>query len=140
MKVFKYVAVTVAVAAVVGFGSPGFGATKQGDTEMEQVLLTSGFKVQPAHTPAQRSQLRSLPPNQFTMVKQNGSEYYLYPDSTDNRLYAGDHYAYRSFQNYFKNRALREKGVFVLEVKPADRSNNRTIQVWHDWSPFDQWR
>jgi len=140
MKVFKYVAATVAVAAVVGFGSPGFGATKPGNTEMGQVLLSSGFKVQPAHTPAQRSQLRSLPPNQFTMVKQNGSEYYLYPDSTDNRSYAGDHYAYRSFQNYFKNRALREKGVFVWEVKPADRSNNRTIQVWHDWSPFDQWR
>ena len=139
MKVFKYVAVTVAVA-VVGFGSPGFGAIDRGSIETEQVLLTSGFKVQPAHTPAQRSQLRSLPPNQFTMMKQNGSEYYLYPDNKNYRLYAGDHYAYRSFQNYFKNKGLREKGVFVWEVKPADRSNNRTIQVWHDWSPFDQWR
>ena len=140
MKPFKYLAVTVAVAAVVGFALPGFGTVKQGNTEVEQVLLTSGFRVQPAHTPARRSQLRALPPNQFTMVKQNGREYYLYPDDRDNRLWTGDHYAYRSFQNYFKNKALREKGVFVLEVKPADRSNNTTIQVWHDWSPFDQWR
>ena len=140
MKVLKYVALTVAVAAVVGFGSSSFGATDQRSIEIEQVLLTSGFKVKPAHTPAQRSQLRALPPNQFTTVNQNGIEYYLYPDSTNNRLYAGDHYAYRSFQNYFKNKGLREKGVFVWEVKPADRSNNRTIQVWHNWSPFDQWR
>jgi hypothetical protein len=140
MKVFNYVALTVVVAAVVGFGSSGFGATGQGSIETEQVLLTSGFKVQPARTPAQRSQLRALPPNQFTMVKQNGKEYYLYPDKSNNRLYAGDHYAYQSFQNYFKNKGLREKGVLVWEVKPVDRSNNTTIQVWHDWSPFDQWR
>ena len=140
MELFKYVAMTGTLAVVIGFGSPGFAATEQGSIETEQVLLTSGFKVQPAHTPAQRNQLRALPPNQFTMVNQNGMEYYLYPDNTNNRLYAGDHYAYRSFQNYFKNKALRQKGVFVWEVKPYDRSNNRTIQVWHDWSPFDQWR
>ena len=140
MELFKYVAMTGTLAVVIGFGSPGFAAMEQGSIETEQVLLTSGFKVQPAHTPAQRNQLRALPPNQFTMVNQNGMEYYLYPDNTNNRLYAGDHYAYRSFQNYFKNKALRQKGVFVWEVKPYDRSNNRTIQVWHDWSPFDQWR
>lgn len=140
MKVLKYVALTVAVAAVVGFGSSSFGATDQRSIEIEQVLLTSGFKVQPAHTPAQLSQLRSLPADQFTMMKQNGKEYYLYPDNKNNRLYAGDHYAYRSFQNYYKNKGLREKGVFVWEVNPAQRSKNTTIQVWHDWSPFDQWR
>ena len=141
MQRFKYLAVTAIVAATVGFGSPGFGATKvAADTEIEQVLVTSGFRVQPANTPAQRRQLHALPPNQFTLVKQNGGDYYLYPDRKDNRLYAGDTYAYRSFQNYFKNRELREKGVFVWEVNPADRSSNKTIQIWHDWSPFDQWR
>ena len=141
MQQFKYLAVTAIVAAFVGFGSPGFGATKPaGDNEIEQVLLTSGFKIQPANTPAQRKQVRALPPNQFTLVKQNGNDYYLYPDRKDNRLYAGDSYAYRSFQNYFKNRELREKGVFVWEVNPADRSTNKTIQIWHDWSPFDEWR
>jgi hypothetical protein len=110
------------------------------DTQIEQVLLTSGFKARPATSRAQHTQLRALPSNQFTMVKQNGNTYYLYPDTKDGRLYAGDQYAYRSFQNFFKNKRLREQGVFVWEVNPADRSSNRTIQIWHDWTPFDQWR
>lgn len=143
MKVqpFKYLAVVLAIAALTGFGSQAVARSDApADTQVEQVLVTSGFKVQPADTSARRKQLRALPDSQFTLVKQNGSSYYLYPDKKDNRLYAGDEYAYRSYQNYFKNRNLRERGVFVWEVKPADRSNNKTIQVWHDWSPFDQWR
>lgn len=115
-------------------------AAAPADTQIEQVLVTSGFRAQPANTRARRAQLRALPENQFTAVKQNGNTYYLYADRKDNRLYAGDYYAYRSFQNFFKNRHLREQGVFVWETNPADRSTNRTIQVWHDWTPFDQWR
>ena len=110
------------------------------DTEIERTLLTSGFKVKPAAAEAQRQQVRSLPDNQFTTVKQNGNVYYLYPDKKDNRLYVGDHYAYRAFQGYYKNKKLREQGVFVWEVNPADRSNNKTIQVWHDWTPFQEWQ
>ena len=135
----RYLALVLAIAALSEFGSQAM-AKSNAPTDVEPVLLTSGFKAQPANTPAQRRQLRALPENQFTMVKQRGNSYYLYPDKKGNRLYAGDEYAYRSFQNYFKNWNLRERGVFVWEVNPADRSNNKTIQIWHDWSPFDQWR
>ncbi len=115
-------------------------ANTPADTRVKQALETSGFKVEPAATRAQREQLRALPEHQITMVKQNGTAYYLYPDKRDGRLYAGDYYAYRSFQNFFKNKDLRERGVFVWDVNPADRSTNKTIQIWHDWTPFDQWR
>lgn len=110
------------------------------DTQTEQALVTSGFKVQRADTPAKRAQLRSMPDNQFTTVKQNGNTYYLFADKKDARLYAGDQYAYRAYQGFIKNKNLRERGIFVWEVNPSDRSSNRTIQVWHDWTPFDQWR
>jgi hypothetical protein len=110
------------------------------DTQNGKVLLSYGFKAKPATTAAQRAQLRSMPDNQFTVVKQDGRTYYLYPDKKDGRLYAGDDYAYRAYQGYLKNKNLREKGVFVWEVNPSDKSSNKTIQVWHDWSPFDQWR
>ena len=110
------------------------------DTQNGKVLLSYGFKAKPATTAAQRARLRSLPDDQFTVVKQDGRTYYLYPDKKDGRLYAGDDYAYRAYQGYLKNKNLREKGVFVWEVNPSDKSNNKTIQVWHDWTPFDQWR
>lgn len=110
------------------------------DTQNGQVLLSYGFKAKPATTAAQRARLRSMPDDKFTVVKQDGRTFYLYPDKKDGRLYAGDDYAYRAYQGYLKNKNLREKGVFVWEVNPSDKSNNKTIQVWHDWTPFDQWR
>ena len=133
---------TVAIAAVIGveFCAVEAKGAAPADTQIEQVLVTSGFRARPATTRGQQAQLRALPDNQFTTVQQNGNTYYLYPDKKDRQLYAGDHYAYRSFQNFFKNKHLRERGVFVWETNPADRSSNRTIQIWHDWTPFDQWR
>jgi len=134
----KYLTLTLAVVILTGLGA---AASNTGaDTELKQVLLTSGFKARPADSSAQRAQLRALPDDQFTMVKQDGQTYYLFPDKKEGRLYAGDYYAYRAFQGYFKNKDLRAKGVFVWPVQPADKSNNRTIQVWHDWTPFSQWR
>ncbi|MEY2537350.1 MAG: hypothetical protein QOG67_1090 [Verrucomicrobiota bacterium] len=141
MKQLKYLKLTLAAAALTLLAA---GCATQGnnvaDTEVERALLTSGFKMRPANSPAQREQLRNLPDNQFTTVKQDGKSFYLYADKRENRLYVGDHYAYRAFQGYMKNKHLREQGVFVWEVNPADRSNNRTIQVWHDWTPFQEWQ
>jgi hypothetical protein len=139
---FKYVCLAFTLVALIEFG---VGAATESnaavaDTQVEQVLLTSGFKVKAAKTPAQRAQLRAMPDDQFTMVKQDGNTYYLYPDKKDNRLYAGDQYAYRAYQGYLKNKNLRAQGVFVWEVNPADRSSNKTIQIWHDWTPFHQWQ
>ena len=139
MQRLKYLTLTLAAVTLTGIGC-ATASNSASDTEVEQVLLTSGFKVQPARTSSQRAQLRAMPDNQFATVKQNGQTYYLYPDKKDGRLYAGDYYAYRAYQGYFKNKDLRAKGVFVWPVQPGDKSNNKTIQVWHDWSPFSQWQ
>jgi hypothetical protein len=132
----------LATAALIGFGLGG--ATRSNaavaDTEQEQVLLSSGFRAKPAHTAAQREQIRALPDNQFTMVKQNGNTYYLYPDKKENRLYSGDQYAYRAYERYFKDKHLREQGVFVFPLKPENKSDPRNIQVWRGWDPFPAWK
>jgi hypothetical protein len=143
MQRFKCLTPTVAVVALTVFAlgcGNALAATEAENVHVDQVLLQSGFKSRPASSPAKRRQLRALPDNQFTTVKQNGNTYYLYPDKEHNRLYVGDHYAYRAYKNFFKNRKLRAKGVAVFPVEPANRSNNRTIQVWEEWSPFDQWK
>jgi hypothetical protein len=145
MKMRRFKDLTPIVAGLVLAGlalgsGVAMAASATGDALAEQVMLNSGFKVKPANTPAKRAQLRALPDHQFTLVKQNGNTYYLYPDKENKRLYAGDHYAYRAYLNFYKNQKLRAKGVVVWEVEPANKSNNRTIQVWEDWSPFDQWR
>jgi hypothetical protein len=109
------------------------------DTGMGQALLVAGFKVRPATTAGQHNQLRALPDNRFTIVKQDGEIYYLYADKSQGRLYAGDHWAYRAFINNEKNNELRQRGAFVFERDPSNRADNRTVVIWHGWSPFQQW-
>jgi len=139
----KGLIVPLVIAAVVllqlSVVQPTWAKSYSGYTDMERALITSGFKVQSATTAAQRNQIRNLPDNQFTEIKQAGGSYYLFPDKRENRMFAGDHYAYRAYLGYIHNRKLREKGVFVWEVRPADRANNKTIEVWHGWTPFPEW-
>jgi hypothetical protein len=139
---FNYPVLFLALLALIGFGVGGANQTKAAaaDTEQERVLLSSGFKVKSASTAGQRVEVRALPENEFTVVKQNGNTYYVYPDKKDNRLYAGDQYAYRAYQRYFKDKQLRARGVFVLPTHLENKSDPRNIQIWHDWGPFPAWK
>jgi hypothetical protein len=139
---FYYPGLGLAMIALIGFGLGGASQSNAAvaDTEQEQVLLSSGFKVKSANSPAQRAQIRALPDHQFTMVKQDGKTYYLYPDKKDNRLYSGDQYAYRAYERYFKDKNLRAQGVFVFPLRPENKSDPRNIQVWHGWDPFPAWK
>ena len=136
----RIIGVVAAVALLLFLPATTKGAENNlGDTEMERVLITSGFKVRTAHTNGQRNHIGRLPGNQFQQVVQNGTTYYLYADKRDNRLYIGDHYAYRAYLGYLHNKKLRNRGVFVWEVRPADRANNKTVEVWIGDSPFPPW-
>ena len=133
--------VGILAAAVLTLGLPTFAtqAYRHADTGMQGALLAAHFKAQPAVTHAQRNQLQALPDHRFTVVKQDGETYYLFPDKVGARLYAGDHWAYLAFINNEKNNRLREQGAFVFEKNPSNRADNRTVVVWHGWSPFQQW-
>ena len=108
------------------------------NTDVGEVLLTAGFKVKPATTVEQRNHLRTLPDNQFVTVKEGGNTYYLYADKKQGRLYVGDHWAYQAYINNIKNNQLRKQGAFVIE-DPSNKADNRTIVIWHGWSPFREW-
>jgi len=139
---FYYPVLGLTVAALIEFGLGGATQSNAAvaDTAQEQVLLTSGFNVKSANAPGQRAQIRALPDNQFTMVKQEGKIYYLYPDKKDNRLYAGDQYAYRAYERYFKDKNLRAQGIFVYPLKWDNKSDPKNIKVWHGWDPFPAWK
>ena len=131
--------VMVALVAFA-FGGAAQSNAAVADTQMEQALLNSGFKVKAAVNAARRAQIRRLPNNQFTMVKQDGKIYYLYADKKDNRLYAGDQYAYRAYEKFFRDNQLRAQGVFVRPLRFENKSDNKTIEVWHGWEPFPAWK
>ena len=130
------------MAAVLVLLFPAYASADRptSDREMDAMLRESGFKVRPATTAAQRRDLRGMHEGEFNVVNENGKTYYLYVDKATNRLYAGDQWAYRAYQGKVRNRHLREIGVFVFEVHPGDPANNKTVDVWYDWTPFDRWR
>jgi len=137
---FKNLIGAFAAAAVMFWlGACATQTSNVADTSMERALLTAHFKVQSATAAEQRNHLRTLPDNRFTMVKEGGETYYLYPDKKDGRLYVGDHWAYQAFVNDAKNNQLRKEGAFVFETDPSNRADNRTVVIWHGWSPFHEW-
>ena len=129
----------VALVAIAFAGAAQSNAAVA-DTQMGRALLNSGFKVKAADTGARRAQMRRLPDNQFTMVKQDGKIYYLYADKKDNRLYAGDQYAYRAYEKFVRDNQLRAQGVFVRPLRFDNKSDNKTIEVWQGWEPFPAWK
>ena len=139
---FNYPVLSVMLLTLIGFGVGGANQTKAAaaDTEQEQALLYSGFKVKSASTARQRAQVGALSTNEFTAVKQNGNTYYLYPDKKNNRLYAGDQYAYRAYQRYVKDKQLRAEGVFVMARRYQNKSDPRNVEIWRDWGPFPAWK
>jgi hypothetical protein len=139
---FNYPVLSVVLLTLIGFGVGGANQTKAAaaDTEQEQALLYSGFEVKSASTARQFAQVRALSTNEFTAVKQTGNTYYLYPDKKNNRLYAGDQYAYRAYQRYLKDKQLRGEGVFVIPTRYENKSDPRNVEIWHEWGPFPAWK
>src|ERR1700752_3355695 len=108
---YQIIGVSAAVALLLFLpATTSVAKNNLGDTEMERVLVTSGFKVRTAHTNGQRNHIARLPGNQFQQVVQSGTTYYLYADKRDNRLYIGDQYAYRAYLGYLHNKNLRNRG------------------------------
>jgi hypothetical protein len=133
------IGISAIAVAIVSLGGCATQTSSVADTGGEQALVTAGFKVRPATTAEQRNHLSSLPDNRFTIVKENGDPYYLYADKKDEKLFVGNRFAYQAYINNIKNNELRKQGAFVWEVDPSNRSLNRTIVIWHGWSPFSQW-
>ena len=129
---------SAAVAVTLWLGACATQTTSVANTDVGGALLTAGFKVKTATTIEQHNHLRTSPDNQFVTVKEGGNTYYLYADKRQGRLYVGDHWAYQAYINNIKNNQLRKQGAFVIE-DPTNKADNRTIVIWHGWSPFREW-
>jgi hypothetical protein len=104
-------------------------------SHVQAVLVQSGFKVRTATTPQQRQRLQRLPEHQFTAVKQNGENFYVWADKPNNRLYCGNEQAYRTYQEYRKAQRERESGAISWIAEPS----GIPVTVFHGWAPFREW-
>ena len=102
---------------------------------IQSALVESGFKVRPAVTSQQRQRLQTLPEHQFTVVTQNGGNFYVWADKPNNRLYCGDEQAYANYKNYRTAQRQRESGAITWIAEPR----GIPVTVFYGWAPFRDW-
>ncbi len=113
-------------------------ATQTGNvasSDVQAVLVQSGFKVRTATMPQQRQRLQRLPEHQFTAVKQNGENFYVWADKPNKQLYCGTEQAYRAYKEYRKAQQEREEGAITWIEEPR----GIPVTVFYGWAPFREW-
>ena len=83
----------------------GCSTTKQ-TAHTEELLMSSGFKVVAATTPAQQTQLQTLRPGKITLVKRDGKTWYVYPDAAHQKLYVGNPTQYQNYRQALQDDRL----------------------------------
>ena len=117
----------------------GAGCATSQSTESR--LAASGFKVIPATSPEQKQQLLTLPSEKISVVKRNGTVYFVYPDLKQNLLYVGRDAQYDAYQNLLLNtEALNEEHqAEAAEVNASVMSSEATIVSNDPWAAFGVW-
>ena len=82
--------------AVSGLVAGGVGAAAPAIDESE--LLTLGFRVLVATTPAQRDWVQRFAPGQIRAMQRNGKKFFIYPDAPRNQIYVGGPQEYAAYR------------------------------------------
>ena len=100
--------------------------TSQPTPETRDLLLSSGFKVMTASTPAQSAHLKTLPPGKITTVNRNGKTWYIFPDAAHNRIYVGNRNQYKSFRQSYQDEQLTNGQVETANLREDSAG-------WNSW-------
>jgi hypothetical protein len=76
----------VALVLITGCETTG---TAQSAAQQEPLLAKSGFKTIAVTTPKQQQAVSKLPQGTVSAVKYQGKQYYVYPTSTNDKIYVG---------------------------------------------------
>jgi hypothetical protein len=71
-------------------------ATPRPSQETRDILLSSGFHVVKAATPAQQAHLKTLPPGKIVVAHRDGKTWYVYPDAARGQIYVGNQAQFQS--------------------------------------------
>jgi len=80
------------------------GAFAAAPTVDESQLLGLGFKVLVATTKVQEDWVRSLAPGEIRQVQRTGKKFFIYPDSSRNRIFVGGPVEYEAYRNAYPER------------------------------------
>jgi hypothetical protein len=108
--------------------------------QAESLLVAAGFKTVVASTDKQLQLLPTLPVGQVTVVTQTGKNFFVYPDSANNRIYVGTE---KEYQAYMKLRAQNNlptadpQASYFQQDAAMRKADARDASVpWELWPSF----
>jgi hypothetical protein len=134
-KLRRLISIVPAMALIVLIPACATPTAHVASSNVQAVLVQSGFKVRTATTPQQRQRLQRLPEHQFTAVKQNGENFYVWADKPNNQLYCGSEQAYHAYKEHRKAKRERAEGAITWIDEPGEIP----VTVFHGWAPFREW-
>jgi hypothetical protein len=131
----QLISIVPAMAVIVFISACATQTGNVAGSDVQTLLVQSGFKVRTATTPQQQRQLQHLPEHQFTVVKQKGENFYVWADKPNNRLFCGNEQAHRTYKENRKAQKERESGAITWVEEPR----GIPVTVFYGWAPFREW-
>jgi hypothetical protein len=101
------VLLTALTASVAGTAHAAAAATPRVD---EKELLSLGFKVLVATTPAQTDWVKRLAPGKIRAMQRTGKKFFIYPDAANNQVYVGGPKEYDAYKQLHPDDQLAGAG------------------------------
>jgi hypothetical protein len=95
------------------------------------LLSAAGFRTVVPNTPAQISQLKSMPQRKVIPVVKKGKTVFLYADAADNMLLIGNQKQYQQFQQYNLQYKIQQ------DKEAAAALNADANAEWGAWGGLD---
>ena len=99
----------------------------------ESELLALGFKVLVATTTAQQEWVQRLAPGQIRAMQRTGKKYFIYPDSSRNRVFVGGPMEYETYVQLHPENRVADAGKAQIaaseyRTKQADAMQKATAR------------
>jgi len=102
----------------------------------EQLLTEAGFRRIAASTDQQAQHLLTLPPNQLTIAKIHGQNFYVFPDHKNHQIFVGNAEEYQTYQQILSyNQIAGTSRVLAFE----DHEGSGDAAKWAAWSSATGW-
>ena len=101
---------------------------------IENLLVSAGFKAKVATTAKQRQELKTLPEGTISPVTQKGKTFYIYPDAPRNQIYVGNDAQYQAYQRLTAKPRGSARPIVNTDLV---RGNPIKVREFYGWEPFD---
>jgi hypothetical protein len=125
--------VILSLGLICGCQSTAVGPSVE--SQKENLLVRSGFKVKTVTTPKQQQRVSALPAGKVSTVGYGGKLYYVYPTATKDRVLVGNQTQYNAYKQALVAYGVTTTPDFVEETHGPHRV---LIQEFDGFGPLGE--